>query len=369
MMEVKALKFKVIKVCVYTALCLIILLIINSLTSLACIDPTAAGSIEVVLNKPGVSYDLGILGGLRNVIKLQYEWSAETSYLYRSHVSKDIIVIVSTQAITLSKNSPKYISIRVESPIIYVNKTLVSYEGHLTVSNVSVDMNEIREIAKDLGWIIEISGNRSVFKGYLQKVIDDVKVKIFLTIMSNEALMDVYIESYHEIKEYVIKSVNTFLSKLIKTDTFLKLEKKESVIKNPTPKVSEDILKDALAYELKWLKDIGVVTGFTDKDISDVISVAKPRYAGWNDRLIYYNGKWLPYSQAVPYIENATLIKFTGCGWVYPLENIPQQPPEFSPTSTATPLLTRANEYLAILIVIGIALAVALAVKFIVKMR
>jgi len=50
--------------------------------------------MEVVLNKPGIGHDIDKLNSLENVVKL-----SDNTYLYRSHLSKDVVVIVSLQSV------------------------------------------------------------------------------------------------------------------------------------------------------------------------------------------------------------------------------------------------------------------------------
>lgn len=58
----------------------------------------------------------------------------------------------------------------------------------------------------------------------------------------------------------------------------------------------ESEVKAALKAELEWLVGSGVVTGLEPSEIERVASSAKLGYAGWNQRIVWYNGDWVPYS-------------------------------------------------------------------------
>ncbi len=73
---------------------LLFLVAIMGIVASACFDPMDKYSIEVVLNKPGIGHDIDKLNSLENVVKL-----SDNTYLYRSHLSKDVVVIVSLQSV------------------------------------------------------------------------------------------------------------------------------------------------------------------------------------------------------------------------------------------------------------------------------
>ncbi len=178
-----------------------------------CYDPSNASSIEVVLNKPGLDYDLAVLDGMDNVAR------TGGAYVYRSHYSGDIVVAVGLQPIVLGRDAPRYLSVRVEA----------------------------------------------AGKG-----------------------------------------------------------------------VGGEELRNALAQELEWLASIGVVKGLTQGDIEAIREAARPGLAGWNDRLIYHEGGWHPYSQVFQEIEGAALVKMAGCSWSYDPSQVPLEPPPKGQATTTS---------------------------------
>ena len=63
------------------------------------------------------------------------------------------------------------------------------------------------------------------------------------------------------------------------------------------PDVDEDEFnfQPAMKAELEWLKANGVVMGLTEQDIDMISSASKPGLSGWNSRIAYSDGEWVPY--------------------------------------------------------------------------
>ncbi len=201
---------------------LIAVLVITSLLTFlvtqvsACYFPEDSVAIEVVLNKPGITYDLTILNKLGNVKVLSNDVIA-----YRSHLSKYVAVLLIKEPITPS--GIKYLGVRVQP----------------------------------------------MFK----------------------------------------------------------------VFKNGTTKslVSKELTKEVLKYELNWLIRLGVIKGLSKGDVKEIISEAKVGLAGWNSRIVYANGEWLPYYKAIKYIPGAAMVR--ACLLGIPEVNqlfklLPERPPK-----------------------------------------
>jgi hypothetical protein len=54
---------------------------------------------------------------------------------------------------------------------------------------------------------------------------------------------------------------------------------------------------DAMMTELIWLRDNGVISGLTDADIDNITKEAKKGAAGYNSRIVYFQGNWQTYSR------------------------------------------------------------------------
>jgi hypothetical protein len=68
--------------------------------------------------------------------------------------------------------------------------------------------------------------------------------------------------------------------------------------------------KSAMKIELDWLAANKIIIGITEKDIAEIAEVAEAGLAGWNARIIYDNGKWLPYNET----DNPMLFRDADCG-------------------------------------------------------
>ncbi|MEM1690914.1 MAG: hypothetical protein QXG48_04540 [Thermofilaceae archaeon] len=115
--------------------------------------------------------------------------------------------------------------------------------------------------------------------------------------------------------------------------------------------VSEDDVKAALKVELEWLVENRVVSGLEPADTALIAAAAKLGYAGWNQRLVWYEGGWTPYSQ----VPGATLVK---C--------VIGVHPEFLPgtsehTSLGQASTARTGETFRNILILAIALIAALA--------
>ena len=79
------------------------------------------------------------------------------------------------------------------------------------------------------------------------------------------------------------------------------LEENLSVMRAVSLVPDTDIRQDefdfqsAMEAELKWLRANGIVMGITDRDIADISSISKPGMAGWNSRIVHWEGRWIPY--------------------------------------------------------------------------
>ena len=121
------------------------------------------------------------------------------------------------------------------------------------------------------------------------------------------------------------------------------------------PVVGEEIIKNVLGYELRWLRDIGVVKDLSDGDIVEIMDRAVLGYAGWNSRLVYSvkEGGWIPYAE----VEGAVLIKKLGCSVSFNPEIVPKEAPESHITHPST-----TNNMLPIAVIMGIAVVIAIVI-------
>ncbi len=150
--------------------------ILSEFTASACFSPADPYAIEVVLNKPGVKYDLTKLAGMKGVSSVDH-FSAYSAYAYKSHYDDRLIVVVSEQGL-------KYANVRAPSD---EPMTVVSVKGlNLTPEQVS---DNIEKVKNELGWDVETpsapKGRGIVF--IFTKMIDGAEVKVFLGVAELES--------------------------------------------------------------------------------------------------------------------------------------------------------------------------------------
>ena len=308
---------------------LLFILVLNIPSNVSCcFDPSDLASIEVVFNKPGVTYNLSTLDKLPNVIKIEYAWGA-VAYLYRSHTSKDVVVVVSLQGLVPSDEGEKYIAIRVESDVIQINETITEYVGEIELTNVNITLSDLQR-AEALGWSVERAETGSYIRALLTKSVDTTTITVNVVVYEGDVSINAVAEGFISVAESEIAEL---LNEVFKTNVTMTLREVQETRIALKPKVDEEVLKNALSYEIKWLIGIGVISGLTEDDVNSIVLVAKPGLAGWNNRIVYSNGVWRPYYET----DGAVLLRLKpGCSWDYPLEEIPSEPPQTTTYSYPT---------------------------------
>ena len=160
----------------------ILIILILSNTAFACVNPTDSFATEVLLNKPGVSYNLSGIIESDNVIVKTREVPVELSdtpepqmvvidenvttadskpvetiteldaIIYRSHHNPDVAVILSEDQIPINGewNGDRYLSVKIQVPTKKVHRGMPFVEIELTgnTSIADLDLNA----STDLGW-------------------------------------------------------------------------------------------------------------------------------------------------------------------------------------------------------------------------
>ncbi len=325
-----------------------------------CFDPSDMASIEVVLNKPGVSYDLSPFKELSNVVVVNYSWGGK-AYLYRSHLSNEVVVLVSTQKL-YPDSSESYLTVRVESEVTRVEESVVRYLSSIVLGNLNVTPS-LLTTAEKMGWVVNAGelSHEGPFKVTLTKTDNSTRVTVMLARMEAEGniIAEVTAEDSREIAE---DEVRKLISALFGLEIDVRLEERRTSVVRLKPKVGEEELKSALDYELRWLIRIGVLRGIGGDDLEKILDVARPGLAGWNSRIVYDGGSWKPYHE----VEGAVLVKVTGCGWNYPIEEIPETPPS-EPSPTITSGGTQPKDLENVLVAISVALLTAMIAYLIIR--
>ncbi|MEM4455463.1 MAG: hypothetical protein QXT28_12165 [Thermofilaceae archaeon] len=421
----------------------------------ACFSPADVYAVEVVLNKPGVEYDLSRLTGASEI-----EYANGVGYAYRSHLDPRLIVVLSEQRIN---DDAKHLAVRVQAPVAWreyrsltcsipppchsnlresISLPVSPGEGDAEVALGTLTLNSSCYLRFKPVLSAQIEGNASLIVSgslLLKKVEEGIEYRIsmpcLLSVGEGCARILVLIPGYDapmlvkpgayevtlmlswststqttltverlnmecsctpwtplpresgwELEEGVLtkriggatvrvssssgfcqiviegaadlSEVNGELEKLFEAiglgaELTRKCEPVETVDSRLTlaEPVSEEEVKAALKAELEWLVENRVVSGLEPADTALIAAAAKLGYAGWNQRLVWYEGDWIPYSQ----VPGATLVKcVTG---VHP-EFVPGTSEHASLGQAST---VRTGETLRSIVILAIALIAALA--------
>ena len=343
---------------------LMVLITVSTMFSMAvthtCFDPTDRASIEVVLNKPDITSDLSKLRELRNVVEVE----PGRLLIYRSHIHEGIVVVLSLQRLTTDPSGPEYLAVRVESPLAQVNETVIKCGIDLVVNTLNHSISDLRKTCEELGWCTYLVEADDAVRGYLEKVVENSTVKIYLTPTKEGLELSVQAgsrapEVVNEVNKLLSEAFN--LSEVTISSSELKcftVSVKKSLL---VPAVGGEVLKKALTYELRWLTKIGVINGITEEDLNILSAMAEPGRAGWNGRLVYWGESWYPYSELVSkgLIKGGALLRGAGgCSWDYPESELPADPPE-SPAESRAP-----GNFLSVATALAVALAAAIAIVY-----
>lgn len=131
----------------------------------ACMSPTDLFAVEVLLNKPGINYDLGQLKLLPQKEFIQNEGK----FYYQSHFSKDIQIILSE--FNNDNEKEKSLDVRVQIPVEYRN--LEGEEKLVSINNLDAEKFDYKVALKtELNWLIK------------EKIIKDLTLKDIEEIIS-----------------------------------------------------------------------------------------------------------------------------------------------------------------------------------------
>lgn len=226
----------------------------------ACMDPSSAYAVEVVLNKPGVRYNLSLLESIANGTVLRVSGSTymfkytihyEHRYAYpsRASIEKHEFLIVIYEAafsngapyaegISNSSDIEHYLGVRVELAVPPGAEVYIPRTEAITITTTTVTLG-------NSGRVVEV-------------------VTIQTTAPTTSPL-----EGSQPSNQVVVY-----------------------------PAEFKNVLKKVLSY---LTCETGVVLGLSCDDIESIVNVAEPGLAGWNSRLIYSAslGAWAPYFELV----------------------------------------------------------------------
>ncbi len=325
-------KIKIIAVAICVALASLLFAPVAS----ALYEPAASFATEVLLNKPGVSYDLSGIAGADNVIVRTrevpiYEPGPEEeeiavkgggsqvdetetktvldAIIYRSHYNPDVAVILSEDG--LYGSEAKYLSVKLQIPTkeVSIPKIRIMAIGDMDIATLEFDK------AKKLGWDAWVSGHGewrtdegeyvsmdcySLEKGDISINMINYPKDRFPPEQTEMMATKYNATSLTEQEKEEMTSALVAIGFAADGESFWETAT-ESVVDVPDLAPAIDIdadefnWKEAMKTELTWLSDAGVIKGLTESDIDKASSACERGTAYYNGRIVFEDGEWLPY--------------------------------------------------------------------------
>lgn len=328
------------------------------------LNPYNPISVEVLLNKPSVNYDIGILENAKNVERI-----GQSSFLYRSHDFEDLAVIVYKACGIGVPGEEEHLSVRLQPEARKVTEItacrttfeiLKRYEPHQNGENLS----SVEELNIP-GWNISGCGGKGIeaeYKGRKVMVLSK-KADPFVPISTLSIRVKEKIDSETEENILNLLSLIFYLDESdiqrVKEE-LSNMSEEESTRFEPVFKFGDEEAKTALKTELAWLSEKEIIKGLSEEDIHSIYESVKLGYAGVNSRLIYKDGEW---SKWISYRDSGYyLIRGVAAEQPYDLEGaqLPTEEVEIAGVDSGS---IGKTELLVILGVIAIAmLAIAVVV-------
>lgn len=269
------------------------------------LNPYNPISVEVLLNKQGVNYSLGAFETAKNVERI-----GQSSFLYRSHDSPDLAVIVYKTSGIGVPGEGEHLSVRLQPKVRKVTELIAckthfeilkSYEPHQNGENLS----SLEELSIP-GWNItdyERKGFEAKYNGGEVTVMSKGDSAEPFSVLSIRTKEKVDSETEENILNLLLHIFYFNESEVQKVRAELaNMSEEESTRFEPIFKFTDEEAKTALKTELEWLSEEGIVEGLNAEDIREISENVKLGYAGVNGRLIYKDSKWISYRDSGYYL-------------------------------------------------------------------
>lgn len=204
----------------------------------------------------------------------------------------------------------KYITVRIQIPLKQEVKTITMYVCNI---NEKFNLSELKvEDARKLGWSVSVrKAPEDNHLGFvLVKNIEDAKLCVEGKGRGDGSYLSLKVEGARDLSDIIKNEFKKVFESIglnkdiVEKCNFQRFESKESRIV-PAYNFDKKEIRNALRAELEWLSKNGIISGLSKDDIEAIVSAAKLGYAGWNNRLVWFNGKWTSYS----YTDGATVLR------------------------------------------------------------
>ncbi len=263
----------------------------------SCYRPTGWYASEVMLNKPGMTYDVSRIQSTANVSVVR------SSILYRSHYDDRVGVILTP----LELFQEKGLDLRLQLPTEKVSTTTQSivYGENATIRVTDLELMG----GKTIGWILNLDYRPDPLGGPPIQVANITKDNLKLSIIPlvNETMLGAYIglevsnttdltqqdrAEFAKIFDAIgyPQSFETFIKgkefKVVSTTTF-------DLVTALEKSWGETEWGDAVTTELRWLIKNKVIQGLEDKDIETLAALAPYAWGEHNFKARWYNNGWI----------------------------------------------------------------------------
>jgi len=266
-----------------------------------------------------------------------------------------------------------YLAVRVQIPLKIVETQIARLTCNFELENIepsATNMDAFRNAGwnlihydPDMGFIAEKKIGNTLYTASAKK---SDRGMFFSLSATNATSVDQAKEVFHEL--FHTLGLGT---EALEKCTFKKEKTTLETKMVPIYDISDEDLAKALASELKWLVDIKVIKGLSERDIDNIASSVKRGYAGWNSRLVWDGEKWVPYHK----VPGAYLVKCIGPAPDYYLTfnlTTPPQPEEAPPGGQPAPQENieapeQNNIMVFMVILLGVVTALAVAIYFFIR--
>ena len=210
----------------------------------------------------------------------------------------------------------KYLAVRIQIPLKLKNVTTTTV--HACSIGGRFNVSDLRfEVAENLGWSVWVKrvAENHYYVGFaMSKSLGYATLYVEGKGRDNELYLSLRVEGVSSLSDAVLGEFKKVFKAvglgegLVSKCSFEKFEETRGSPLAPAYNIGEEDIRKALRAELKWLVENGVISGLSEDDVEDIVSAAKLGYAGWNSRLVWSEGRWVPYHST----EGAVVLRCVG---------------------------------------------------------
>ena len=198
----------------------------------------------------------------------------------------------------------RYAAVRIQVPLRQEVVTATVHECRVEYSSEGLNASELRpESAERLGWEVWVrrAPGRGCVGFVMVKELGGVKLRVEGEGRGREVRLVLRVEGADALSGAVLSELRRALEamglrgELVSEGSFERFEESVGARLVPAYNVTEEEVREALKAELRWLLEKGVISGLSEGDVEAIASAARLGCAGWNDRLVWSSGRWVPY--------------------------------------------------------------------------